>query len=101
LHEPETPFEHIESAHEYIGLLEETVTEAVTAVDAEIAAAAADPLAARRLKALQLAVYKLGRLEQHLVTSRRLLNDLRTLRRLLLEERSVAAPQLTTSDDLP
>jgi hypothetical protein len=31
--------------------------------------------------------FKLDKLEQHLKTSSRLLNDLRTLRRLLLEER--------------
>ena len=35
-------------------------------VEAEIAAARADVSAARRLKALQLAAYKLGRLQQHL-----------------------------------
>jgi len=36
-------------------------------------------------------LYKLEKLEQHLKVSGRLLNDLRTLRRLLLEERSETA----------
>jgi len=43
--------------------------------------------ATRRLDALQLAAYKLDRLASHVNTSHRLLNDLRTLRRLLLGER--------------
>jgi hypothetical protein len=42
------------------------------------------------LEAVRLALYKLEKLEQHIKASRRLLNDLRTLRRLLFEERSDA-----------
>jgi hypothetical protein len=41
----------------------------------------------RRIEALQIVQFKLDKLEHHLKTSSRLLNDLRTLRRLLLEER--------------
>jgi hypothetical protein len=36
--------------------------------------------------------FKLGKLEKHLQTSSRLLNDLRTLRRLLLDERPEPSP---------
>jgi len=43
------------------------------------------------LQALRLVLYKLEKLEQHIRASRRLLNDLRTLRRLLLDERADAA----------
>jgi hypothetical protein len=43
--------------------------------------------AERRLEALQLVTYKLEQLSRHIDTSQRLLNDLRTLRRLLLGER--------------
>jgi hypothetical protein len=43
------------------------------------------------LQALRLVQYKLEKLEQYLRSSSRSLNDLRTLRRLLLEERSEAA----------
>ena len=42
---------------------------------------------ARHLDALRLADYKLKSLRQHFVASRRLLTDLRTLRRYLLDER--------------
>lgn len=42
----------------------------------------------RRLEALRLVQFKLDKLEQYLRNSGRLLNDLRTLRRLLLDERT-------------
>ena len=45
---------------------------------------------ARRRQALQLASYKLARLASHITISRRILKDLRTLRRLLLEERRIS-----------
>jgi hypothetical protein len=43
---------------------------------------------ARHLDALRLVDYKLKTLRQHFVASRRLLTDLRTLRRYLLNERT-------------
>ena len=45
----------------------------------------------RRVQALQIVQFKLDKLEQHLQVSSRLLNDLRSLRRLLLDERSEPA----------
>ena len=84
---PENPFADIESAHEFVDLLISMIVEARTEVDSEIARAGAEG-AERRKQALQLAAYALAKLETHFTTSRRLLNDLRTLRRLLLEERS-------------
>jgi hypothetical protein len=48
--------------------------------------------AERRQQAIQLATYKLSQLKMHLTTSRRLLNDLRTIRRLLFAERQSAPP---------
>ncbi len=56
----------------------------------EIAADIATPAhskSERRTQALQIVQFKLDQLEKHLQTSSRLLNDLRTLRRLLLDER--------------
>ena len=47
----------------------------------------------RRLEALRLVSFKLDKLEQHVKSGRRLLNDLRTLRRLLLDEREEPAPK--------
>ena len=44
--------------------------------------------ASRRKDALRIALYNVAKLELHMNQSRRILNDLRTLRRLLFEERS-------------
>jgi hypothetical protein len=43
----------------------------------------------RYKQALKLVSNNLAKLNQHMNTSRRILNDLRTLRRLLLEERQL------------
>lgn len=85
-HKQETPFDSIESALEYMILLLEATREAQEQVETEIVRAT-DPQLARRKEALQLVSHKLVKLSSHLSTSRRILNDLRTLRRLLLEER--------------
>jgi hypothetical protein len=50
-----------------------------------------DVAAGRQVDALKLIVYKLERLNEHLQRSHRILNDLRTLRRLLQKERSEVA----------
>ena len=84
------PFENIESAHEYVGLLLEALTEATESIGQEIetpSKMARD----RHLDALRLVDYKLKTLERHLSVSRRLLTDLRTLRRYLFEERTLEA----------
>jgi hypothetical protein len=86
-YEPETPFDSIEGALEYVSLLAESVEEAREDIAAELTEARAEPEARRRADALQLVAYKLERLAEHARASRRLLNDLRTLRRLLLDER--------------
>jgi hypothetical protein len=87
--EPATPFDSLEAALEYVGLLGEALEEARTAIGEDIALARAED-ATRRIEALQLVTYKLDRLSQHVGASRRLLNDLRTLRRLLMGEREEA-----------
>lgn len=86
---PSTPFDSLEGALEYVGLLREALEEARAAIGEDLARARAED-AARRIEALQLVSYKLDRLSQHVGASRRLLNDLRTLRRLLLGERESA-----------
>lgn len=81
-------FENIESAHEYIGLLLEAVGEAASTIEQELGT----PLEMardRHLDALRLVDYKLKALERQLTSSRRLLNDLRTLRRYLFNERTL------------
>lgn len=82
----ETPFDSIESAHEYVALLVRQVA-IVKAGLAEDVADASVETAGRRLDALRLVDYKLTQLQEHLGAARRLLNDLRALRRLLLGER--------------
>ena len=87
-YQPETPFDSIESSHEYVAMLAEAVEEARRDVEEEVAAAERDG-ADRRKEALLLVSYNLAKLNLHITGSRRILNDLRTLRRLLLAERGV------------
>lgn len=89
-YEPETPFDSIEGSHEYVALLADALAEARRDVEAEIALAERDG-AERRKEALILVSYNLAKLNLHITTSRRILNDLRTLRRLLREEREGSA----------
>jgi hypothetical protein len=81
-------FDTLESAHEYVSQLRE-------AVDAEYASILEDTAIAqqttgeeRRVDALRLVQHKLAGLRRNLLSSLVLLNDLRTLRRLLLGERN-------------
>lgn len=93
--ESDTPFESIEGAQEYLRLLCTAVLETRQDVEADARAqATSEPQ--RRLEALRLVLYKLEQLEKHVKTSHRILNDLRTLRRLLLEERARKAEMPTT-----
>lgn len=85
----ETPFDNIESAQEYLALLSQALEEAIANAEADIPGET-NSLTTRRRDALRLVLYKLEKLEQHINVSRRLLNDLRTLRRLLLDERAEA-----------
>ena len=91
-YEAETPFDSIEGSHEYVALLAEAIEEARQEIESEVAAAGGDE-AARRKEALLLVSYNLTKLKIHITASRRILNDLRTLRRLLLAERGMAAAE--------
>ena len=96
----ETPFESIEGAQEYMRLLAEAVREARQEVEADIGSQGDSQQ--RRLEALRIVSYKLVKLEQHMKASQRILNDLRSLRRLLFEERRRSAPlptDLATAPD--
>jgi hypothetical protein len=86
-YQAETPFDSIEGSHEYVALLAEALDEARRDVESEVAAAERDG-ADRRKQALLLVSYNLAKLNLHITTSRRILNDLRSLRRLLLAERN-------------
>ena len=94
----ETPFDNVEGAHEYVGLLLEAVRQAREEVVHDLERAQAEG-AARRGEALQLVAWKLERLDAHLLASRHLLTDLRRLRRLLLGDDPPAAGR-PPGDDL-
>jgi len=81
------PFHSIESSHEYVALLLQAIEETATDVGEDLRRTHSSG-AARRREAFQLIAYKLEQLRSHVATSRRLLNDLRTLRRMLHGERS-------------
>ena len=85
----ETPFDNIEGSHEYVTLLAEAVEVAITEVEADLAQASSNGADNRRVQALQLVLFKLSKLQGHMSSSGRILNDLRTLRRLLLGERTL------------
>lgn len=103
----ETPFDNIESAQEYMTLLAQAVEEAIASIEEECAVAVSEK-ATRREQALRMVAFKLTKLNGHLKESHRILNDLRTLRRLLLaerrkgahdvEEKAAAPPGRTTGD---
>ena len=86
----ETPFDCIEGSHEYLKLLAESLDEARRDVETEITLADREQ-ADRRKEALLLVSFNLAKLHLHITTSRRIMNDLRTLRRLLLAERGEAS----------
>ena len=90
----ETPFDNIEGSHEYVRMLAEAVDEARRDVEQEIATAEQDS-ADRRKEALLLVSYNLAKLNLHITSSRRILNDLRSLRRLLLAERGLRSEDET------
>jgi hypothetical protein len=94
-YEAETPFDNIEGSHEYVALLAEALNEARRDVECEVRTAERDG-AERRKEALLLVSYNLAKLHLHITTSRRILNDLRSLRRLLLAERGLAGQEAET-----
>lgn len=88
--QPGTPFDTIESAQEYIDLLLEAIEETRRDVSTEIRLSTGANQE-RRIEALQLVGLNLNKLSCHITKSRRILNDLRTLRRLLFQERKAPA----------
>lgn len=85
----ENPFDSLESAHDFVTLLEATIADAKRDLASDIDRETAQN-ESRRLEALRLALYNVEKLEAHMHRSRRVLNDLRTLRRLLFQERTPA-----------
>src|SRR5262249_41215576 len=87
MYRPETPFDSIENAQEYLRLLSEVIAEAKQTVAADLCVGAAAESQASR--ALQLICYKLEKLSTHIRMSRRILNDLLMLGRLLGKQANI------------
>jgi hypothetical protein len=87
------PFESLESAQEFMGLLREAVDDAYGGILDDIATARETEGAGRRVDALLVVDHKLNQLRQNVLACLLLLNDLRTLRRLLLSERRQSTAQ--------
>ncbi|HTC89906.1 MAG TPA: hypothetical protein VK686_16475 [Bryobacteraceae bacterium] len=79
----EQPFQSIESAHEFMTVLENVIADAQRELESLLADAnnASDD---RRTEALRLALFKISQLETHTRKSRRILNDLGLIRSLLV-----------------
>ena len=78
-HEHTAPFETIESAHEFMVLLESVIADARGELQAQLEKASDE----RRTEALRLALFKISQLDTHTRKSRRILNDLGLIRSLL------------------
>src|SRR5208337_744900 len=87
---PESPFDSIEDAHDFLTLLAQTIFETKLDIETDVQRESSSNYP-RRAEALKLTLYTLNRLEFHMNRSRRILNDLRTLRRLLFQERTLSA----------
>lgn len=96
MNESETPFDSIEGSYQYVDMLAEAIEEARRDVEAEVTLAETER-ADRRKQGLLLVSYNLAKLEGHITSSRRILNDLRTLRRVLLSERKSAKSVVRTA----
>jgi len=83
----EDAFDTIESAHDFVLLLAETIAEAKRTLELDVQRESTSGVP-RRLDTLRLAQCNVAKLEIHVNRTSRILNDLRTLRRLLFEERS-------------
>ena len=91
----DAPFHSIESAQEFLALLGETIDEALDEVQQELAACTMRQQQ-RQVDAWRIVLFTTTKLGTHVAASRRLLNDLRTLRNLL--HRNMSAP---TADPNP
>jgi hypothetical protein len=84
--EIDRPFESIESAQEFMNVLAAVILDVMQELNAARTAASQDG-EQRRERALELATYQLKMLARYVHKSRRALNDLRILRRLIMNER--------------
>jgi len=89
----EQPFDSIESAYDFSRILSDAVVDARRDIEGLIQAQMQKETSAkssRQLDALRVVYYSLEKLHFHTNCNRRILNDLRSLRRLLFEERAAS-----------
>ena len=79
-------FDSIESAQDFMKVLADTILDSMKdlSADQQEAVQVGEP---RRAQAIELAIFKLKTLNRYIYKSRIVLNDLRTVRRLILNER--------------
>ena len=78
-------FQSLESAHDFVSLLAETVIEAKRDVEADLQKESSATFP-RRLDVLRITLYSLEILELHITRSCRILDDLRYKQELLSQE---------------
>jgi len=79
-------FDSIESAQDFMKVLADTIVDSMKDLNTDQRAAVAEG-ELRRAQAIELAIFKLKTLNTHIYKSRIILNDLRTVRRLIFNER--------------
>lgn len=91
----EEPFDSIESAQDFMNVLALTILDAMKDLHYQQELAVREGQE-RRSQALELAMYKAKTLSCYVHKSRRTLNDLRMLKRLILNERSTVESLIGT-----
>ena len=95
----EQPFESIESAYDFMNVLAQMIMEAITDLHQDHQAAVRGGQD-RRARAIELALFKAKTLNCYVHKSRRTLNDLRTIRRLIMNERMSPAEVVASAQYL-
>jgi hypothetical protein len=95
----ERPFESIESAHEFMNVLAQTIVVVFGDLDRDRQIALREGQD-RRVRAIELALFKAKMLNCYVHKSRRALNDLRIIRGLILNERMTPEAVLGSIQDL-
>jgi hypothetical protein len=88
------PFESIESALEFMVLLEDVIAEASDELQAMLEQSTTE----RYSNGLNLALYKVHQLSFHVQKSRRILNDLTLVRRVLVSDSTTREDESATRD---
>ena len=81
----EQPFQTIESAHEFMVVLEAVIVDTQDELQGMLDDTAQSP-DERRKEAIRLALFKIAQLQVHTHKSRRILNDLGLIRSLLVRD---------------